>query len=312
MKLKKTAILRLETKKPFNFRFTVWKPSHFSSPLEIFDEERNICYRTLLLGNRPIGLKMSKLENNTIRADIYSNSRISRRELEDLSNKLRWSYGLDENLAEFYRIARKDKLLKPTLTAMKGTRNSCPHTLFEILCIALVLQNTNVKRSQNMLKSLLENYGRKVEFDGQEMYSFFTPKDITNVSEQELRDICRVGYRAKYLKAISDAFSKEDIEQKVRTSDYEEAKEELMKIKGIGPYSASIALAEYLRVPQFMTLDIWSKKVFSKLFFKHENANPDRIQKEASRRWDNYKGLGALYLMEYLYYKGKVNSKGNV
>jgi hypothetical protein len=60
-----------------------------------------------------------------------------------------------------------------------------------------------------------------------------------------------------------------------------------------------------------MTLDIWSKKVFSKLFFKHENANPDRIQKEASRRWDNYKGLGALYLMEYLYYKGKVNSKGN-
>jgi hypothetical protein len=46
-----------------------------------------------------------------------------------------------------------------------------------------------------------------------------------------------------------------------------------------------------------MTLDIWSKKVFSKLFFKHENANPDRIQKEASRRWDNY--------------KEKVNSKGN-
>lgn len=186
MKLKKIATLELETKKPFNFKFTVWKPSHFPSRLEVFDNKRGICYRTILLGKKPLGLKLSKLEQTGIRANIYSNTALNKEEKQELIYRLRQSYGLDEILTKFYAITRKDPLIKKSVASMKGMRNSCPHTLFEILCISLVLQNTNVKRSQNMLNFLLENYGQKIEFDNQKMYSFFTPEKIAKVSEQEL------------------------------------------------------------------------------------------------------------------------------
>jgi len=312
MKLEKTCTLKLETEKPFNFRFTVWKPSHFVSPLEIFDKNRDVCYRTFIINGKPIGIKLSKSGWTGIKAEVYSKKTLTKEQKAALTEKLRWSYGLDEELNQFDKLARKDKLLKPTLKLLKGTRNSCPHTIFEILCISLVLQNTNVKRSQNMLNALLNNYGTKIKFSGREMYSFFTPEKINKISEEELREKCRLGYRAKFLKSIAENFSNPDIESKVKTLSYEEAREYLMKIKGIGPYSATIAIVEYLRFPNYMVLDIWSNKVFSKLFFKHENSNPDRIQKEASRRWGEYKGLAASYLMEYLYYKEKVNSRGNV
>lgn len=114
------------------------------------------------------------------------------------------------------------------------------------------------------------------------------------------------------MKAISDAFAGSDIEEKCRSLDFELAKEELKKIKGIGEYSATIALVEYLRFPQLMVVDAWSRKIYSKLFFGHENADYEKIQKEASKRWNGYKGLAASYLMENMYYSGKVNSKGNV
>lgn len=312
MKLRKITTLELETDRPFNFRFTIWKPSHFTSSLEIFDEKRNSCYRTMLLGKRLLGLRFTELDSVGIKAEVYSNSSLNKAEEEDLTRRLRGSYGLDEDLNDFYKIAKKDRLLRPTLRAMKGMRNSCFHTLFEILTISLVLQNTNVKRSQNMLRALLENYGKKVEFERKQMYVFFPPERIEEISEEELREKCRLGYRARYLKTIADAFLDLNIESKIRTLNYEEAKEELKKIKGIGEYSASIALVEYLRFPQFMTLDLWSKKIFSKLFFGHERADYDRIQKEALKRWNGYKGLGALYIMENLYYKGKVDSRGNV
>jgi 3-methyladenine DNA glycosylase/8-oxoguanine DNA glycosylase len=81
-----------------------------------------------------------------------------------------------------------------------------PSSLYEYLIIGIVLQNATVRRSIQMFKALLESYGINLEFDGKSLWCFWQPGRLQTVSEDELRGL-KVGYRAKSIKKIDEAFT---------------------------------------------------------------------------------------------------------
>ena len=305
-KLKKICELGLEAIPPFNFKYTVYKPSHFPTKLEEFDEKNETFYRTFRLGQKKlVGLKMSDLEivesRPGIYNEVYSNTILTERDKEKLEEHITRSYGLQEGILAFYNRVKRDRSISEPITNLKGMRNSCFESLFEILNISSMLQNTTVKRSEQMMEAMLSNFGERVSFDGKEFYVFYTPIDITKSSEQRLREL-KLGYRAKFLMNIADHFVKNsDLEEKVKAMSFDEAKEELMKIKGIGPYSARIALFQYLRRPHEINFDSWKRKIFSKFFFGNEDEPIEKVEKEAKERWGDYGGYAGLYVIEDLF-----------
>jgi 3-methyladenine DNA glycosylase/8-oxoguanine DNA glycosylase len=310
-KLKKCNTLALETNEPFNFKFSVWKPSHFPTRLESLAGDS--LYRTIRLGSGDaVGLKLTALEKKPgIKVDVYSKKPLDNCQLADLEKRLRWSYGLDESVVEFYEKYGCDTVLKNSIEKLYGMRNSCAENLFEILCIALVLQNTNVKRSQTMLENLLKNFGEELHFDGQALYAFFTPASILKSDEAQLKAECRVGYRAKYLLSIAGAFNNGFNNVDFTKLNYDDAKNQLIEIKGVGDYSASIALSSYLKDYSHVIIDSWSQKIFSKVLNKNFKSR-DNVVNALKKRWDKYAGLAVLYVIENLYFTGKVNQRGLV
>ena len=83
--------------------------------------------------------------------------------------------------------------------------------------------------------------------------------------------------------------------------DFEEAKERLIEIKGIGPYSANTTLFAYRRDPSLINFDVWNRKIFSNFFFGTEDKPVEEIFAEFDRRYGNYKGHAALYIIEDLF-----------
>src|SRR3989344_8663256 len=307
-KLQKICELGLEAIPPFNFKYTVYKPSHFPTKLENFDEASETMYRTLRLSqNKIIGLKMADLkkvkEREGIMAEVFSNRSLTEQDLQRVRSHISHAYGLNEDISSFYQSVADDTSIQGPIQNLRGMRVSCFETLFEILNISSMLQNTTVKRSEQMMENMLSFFGRKVNYDGRQLYVFYTPQDITQSSEQKLRDL-KVGYRARFLMEIAKHFdSNQNLDAQLKQMSFEDAKERLMEIRGVGPYSARIALFQYLRRPNEINFDSWKRKIFSKVFFGNENEEVEKVESEAKKRWGNWGGYAGLYTIEDLFVK---------
>lgn len=307
--LTKRCKIILEATSPFNFKYTVYKPSHFPTRLEEFNENSGVFYRTFRLSQEKlIGLKMTDLQKargrDGILMEVYSNRSLTEKELGRLKEHVSYSYSLTENINDdFYDQVKGDKSLQGPIRTLLGMRNSCFETLYEILNISSILQNTTVRRSEQMMNAMLSNFGERVTYDGRCFYIFYTPEDILRSSEQRLREL-KLGYRAKFLIEIAKHFSPNSyFEERLREMSFEEAKTKLMKIKGVGPYSANLALFAYLKHSNFINFDVWNRKIFSDFLFGIESRPLEEISYECEKRWGNYKGYAALYIIENLFVK---------
>jgi 3-methyladenine DNA glycosylase/8-oxoguanine DNA glycosylase len=182
-----------------------------------------------------------------IKLSIYSERKLKKEEIESIVNEINFRYGLNEDISEFCNKFKSDKFLKLPIKRLKGMRINCANSLYELLIIAIVLQNATVRRSVQMMNNLFNTYGSKLKFDNKELFAYWKPEDLANVKEEELRSL-KVGYRARMIKRVSDSFVKGEINEfELRKMTTEEDKDELMKLYGVGPATAQIILGEYLR-----------------------------------------------------------------
>jgi len=300
-------MVEVKPKAPFNFDATVHKPSHFPAPVEGYRE--CVYWRTLRIGNKILGLKMTNqgsVEAPLVSLTLYSEKPLSKKELQELLNEIKWRYDFDGDLSQFSKKFSRDKILGPVLAKWRGMHVSCGESLYELLVISIVLQNATVRRTVQMMETLLDKYGTKVRFDGKELYAFWEPKQLHKATEQELRAL-KVGYRAKYLKKTSEDFVKGVVDEfKLRQMSMEEAKMELDKLYGVGPASASILLFEALHhYDTIEKIGPWEQKIYSRLLFNKELASSETLLQELNKRYGKWKTLAMHYIFEDLFWKRK-------
>ncbi len=176
-----------------------------------------------------------------IRANIYSENKLSSVFLDGLRREIVWRYNLDLDLADFYRDLSDDPLLAPIFKKFRGLRPMNYGSLYEYLIVTIMLQNTVVRRSVSMLQSLFEKYGKLLEFDGQKFWSYWEPAIMARADEQELRGL-KVGYRAKTLMRISQPFAKSEIDEaELRTATKEEQETTLLALYASVPNRLAIS-----------------------------------------------------------------------
>jgi 3-methyladenine DNA glycosylase/8-oxoguanine DNA glycosylase len=198
----------LEPKAPYNFDANFHKPSHFPSSDNFW--EKNKYWTTMVWKGEKLGLKFENLgtvSKPKIKVNIYSQKELSRKFIEELVPEIRWRFNFDQDISEFCRRFKNDKILGPVIKKWKGMKPIAANSLYESLIVYLVLQNATVRRSVQMLENLFNKFSKKVKFDGKILSTFWEPKEMLKVSEKELRDL-KVGYRAKFFLKISEQFAK--------------------------------------------------------------------------------------------------------
>jgi 3-methyladenine DNA glycosylase/8-oxoguanine DNA glycosylase len=157
-----------------------------------------------------------------------------------------------------------------------------------------------IKRSEQMMDLLVNHYGDTVSFDGKRVVLWPSPESIAKASIRDLQRKCKLGYRAKNLKAIARSLVKgfPDIEALAEMTP-EDAKAKLMELHGIGEYSVGIVSPH----PEF-PVDSWSSRIFHTLFFGGNTKLPKdvigKVREEAERRWGKWKGLAFIYVLNDL------------
>lgn len=104
----------------------------------------------------------------------------------EIIKEVNWRYGFDEDISGFMKF-ENDRFLKPVFKRLKGMRNNCTNSLYELLIISIVLQNATVRRTVQMMNNLFNTYGTKLRFDNKLLFAYWSPTDIKETSEEELR-----------------------------------------------------------------------------------------------------------------------------
>lgn len=309
MKLNKKAAFVLYPKAPFRFDGTFHKPSHFPNKLKLDDWEAGKYWQGLRFGERLYGLKIENagtVAKPKLKVSVYSNRNFTSEELEQLKAEIAWRFELNVDLKEFNGLARKDKRFYPVFKKWMGMRNASQYTLYELLIIAIILQNTTVRRSQQMLDALIGKFGTKIEFDKRKIWATWLPEDLEKVSEKKLRDL-KIGYRAKFIKRLSQDFAAGKVnEYKLRHFNKENAKTELMKLYGVGPETARILLFEvYHHYDVFEHIAPWQQKIYSRLFYGKKMVAAKKIRDDIVKRYGKYSMLAVHYIWEDVFWRRK-------
>jgi len=291
---------------PFDFDSTVYVPHYFPTP--DFEWQQNFMWQTLNFDGKLLGLKMENkgaTDKPTVKLTIYSKKELSDKETEEIVKEVNWRYGFDEDISEFFMKFNNDRFLKAAFKRLKGMRNNCTNSLYELLIISIVLQNARVRRTVQMMNNLFNAYGTKLRFDNKELFAYWSPRDLKETSEEELRSL-KVGYRARMIKRVSEAFAKDEVdESRIRKMDTEDAKKELMKLYGVGPATAQNVLSGYLRRYDAFNLKgkLWEQKILSRVMFNKELVPAEEITEEFERRYGKWGGLAFHYIFTDVFWR---------
>jgi len=307
--LNKKELVEINPSSPFDFDSTFHKPDHFTSGDNYW--EPGIKWQTWMWKDKTLGLKIlnkGTRKKPKLNVEVYSDKKLSKDFIDSLIEEIKYRYNLNLDLTSFYKTFKKDKTLGPIIKKWEGMRPGHPSSLYEYLLIGIVLQNATIKRSVQMFKALLENYGTLLKFDGRKLWCFFKPGSLQKVTEEELR-VLKLGYRAKSIKKTDDYFAQGLMdEMELRKINRETQMDELLKLYGVGPATVWYLLFDVFHHWDFFNhVSPWEQKIYSKVFFNIDPEKPVSVEKilKHFERFGDYKQLAVHYIWEDLWWKRK-------
>ncbi len=302
--LRRSTRFRLKAVPPYDFSLTVHKPAGWSllTPFEVFkDDTLWTAMRTH--SGKMFGLKLKfvgTVEKPEMFCEIFSGGKIGAVERGKLANTLAWMLRLKEDIKEFYALAESDPLVRMLVTDLYGMRRTNRPDIFPSLILAVTLQMAPIKRSDQMMNLLINNYGVKTRFDGEEISYWPSPERIAKTEVRELKERCKLGYRGESLRSIAEAVHKGlPSLQELEKLSPAEAGAKLMELRGIGEYSVDIVSPH----PGF-AIDVWSAKIFNMLIYREKAESPrsiiPRLKKLAEKRWGRWRGYVFAYVLNDL------------
>jgi 3-methyladenine DNA glycosylase/8-oxoguanine DNA glycosylase len=289
---------------PYSFGLTVRKPAGWAlfTPFEEFGGET--VWTALHVADVLAGVRLRSLgsiEHPKIEVGIFTRRPLvgarRQRVVDTLHNRL----GFGSDLKPFYDFARKDAILKHTVDDLYGMRDTSPASIFPDATLAILLQMTTLKRSNQMMDSVIRRYGRVAEFNGWRVRVWPTPERIAKLTQSQLARECNLGYRARSLVGLARKLVEDGgpTMEELDAAGPEEAKRRLMELPGLGDYSSDI-VSPHGGFP----IDVWSAQVFGKLFYGRDYAcgreTVESVKREGLRRWGRWSWLSFFYVVQDL------------
>lgn len=295
----------LSARKPFNFRSVV--NSHGWRQLAPFRFENDtLYYMDHLSTRRAVEYRISASpEGVQVQTD-----KLTKVEQKEAAEKVTWMFGLDQDFSDFYAASRLEPKLARAKKQALGRVLRSP-TLFEDVIKTILTTNTLWAATKNMTRKLVEEFGASTtsaknirSLLSADNKSFPTPAAIAASSPEYLKEKIRVGYRATAIHdlAVRVATGKYDLEALKHSSlPTLELRQELLTIKGVGPYAAANLLM-LLRRSDFIPVDSWALMLVSHEWYKGKPISAKEVEKRFAK-WGAYKGL-AFWFWDWKYNGG--------
>ena len=219
----------------------------------------------------------------------------------ELKKQALFLWGLDDDAESLHSSMASDRDMAPLLERFGELRIVRAPDLYEALLVAVIGQQVSVRAAQSIRRRLMQNLGTRVtvgEVPRQEdHYLYPTPKQMIKAGELGLREQGLSRQKSKYLLEIAHyaATGELDREAFLILSD-EDAIRRLCEIKGVGRWTAEIALMRGLgRNDVFAGGDLGLQVAVQELRGMRKRPSEKALRKIAER-WKGWRSYAAFYL----------------
>lgn len=175
--------------------------------------------------------------------------------------------------------------------------------LWECIISFIISANNNIPRIKGIIERFCELYGKEIIYKGKKYYTFPRPEELKGISTNDLAPL-RAGFRDKYIvDAVNKVNSGEVSLDLIKSSDTKVAREELLKIKGVGRKVSDCVLLFGAGKREVFPVDVWVKRVMNELYY--DELSGGDIFAFADKKFGKNAGLA----QQYLFYYMRENSK---
>jgi len=214
-------------------------------------------------------------------------------------------FDLDQDLGEFYQMARQDRVLKKIADKYYGLRIMCIPDLFEALVWAIIGQQINLTFAYTLKKRFVEQFGENLTFEGETFWLFPSFEKIASIEVEDLRKLQFTVRKAEYIIGIAKAMKNGELTKELllQKQNYQQVQKSLMLIRGIGAWTADYVMMRCLHyTSSFPIADVGLHNALKNLLGLERKPTIEEIEQLAAD-WKGWQAYATFYLWRSLYDK---------
>jgi len=172
---------------------------------------------------------------------------------------------------------------------------------WECLASFILSSTKQIVQIRQIVAQLCKCFGEQIaEGDDDLSYAFPSAEKIAAAAEKDLRD-CKMGFRAPNLLGAARDIAEGKLDlNAVRYLPYAEAREELMRLRGVGGKIADCVLLFAYGFDSAFPVDVWVERALQTLYFPKRRANEKKLRRFAATHFGPHAGYAQQYLFHYM------------
>jgi len=208
---------------------------------------------------------------------------------------------LDMDLTELMLTFPDDEPMRAAMEACRGLR-LLRQDPWECLASFILSSTKQIVQIQQIIRLLCERFGEPLPAPAEfgPAYAFPSATRLASAGEAELR-ACKMGFRAPYLLAVASRIAGGQFNPaNLRQLPVESARDELMRLPGVGRKIADCALLFACGFQSAFPVDVWVAKALRQLYFPRRKVNLQRLHRFAASHFGPNAGYAQQYLFHYM------------
>ena len=284
---------------PFRLDLTAWALRR--RPENAIDRWDGTTYqRVLMIDRQPVDAAVHQCggpEEPHLEVEL-TGSRLTVQQEDFARISLERMLGVHRDLAPFYRLATRDPRLQLLADEFRGLKPPQFYTMFEAVANGIACQQLSLLVGILLLSRLAHAVGKMSANSQDASHAFPDPMDFHEVTAQSLKVL---GFSTNKSQALLDVSSgvrdrSLDLESLVHF-DNQSALEQLVKLKGVGRWTAEYVLLRGLgRLDIFPGDDVGARKKLAHFLGKRKPLDYDGVRR-AVADWQPYAGFVYFHLL---------------
>ncbi|MFB2515249.1 DNA-3-methyladenine glycosylase 2 [Lysinibacillus sp. OTC-L20] len=269
----------------------------------LYEIENNIITKVIAIGEMQSLVQISVIDNQQMVVQFLNGSRpIEKREREKIATYIIEWFDLDNDLTPFYEMANTDPLLQIPAQKFYGLRVIGIPDLFEALCWGVLGQQINLAFAYSLKRQFVESFGDSIEWNGKKYWVFPPYERIAQLEPTDLAAIKMTVKKSEYIIGIARLMACGELsKEQLMKMNFKEAEKSLIKIRGIGPWTANYVLMRCLRFQTAFPIDDVGL-INSIKTLRNMNQKPTKEEiLSLSIPWKNWESYATFYLWRVLY-----------
>jgi len=269
----------------------------------LYEIENNIITKVIAIGEIQSLVQISVIDNQQMVVQFLNGSRpIEKGEREKIATYILEWFDLDNDLTPFYEMAKADPLLNMPARKFYGLRVIGIPDLFEALCWGVLGQQINLAFAYSLKRQFVESFGDSIEWNGKKYWVFPPYERIAQLTPTDLAAIKMTVKKSEYIIGIARLMACGELsKEQLMKMNFKEAEKSLIKIRGIGPWTANYVLMRCLRFQTAFPIDDVGL-INSIKTLRNMNQKPTKEEILAlSIPWKNWESYATFYLWRVLY-----------